>query len=702
MAPSVLRVLGRPALAIALAVCSSLPSRVALGLGHAVAPELAALGLLLDAAMLGPVFLVAIELSSWLEARGPRARRLGLLSVALLFAVALLTQNAATEFRLERGVMPCAIDLREGLGHHDFLAAEARHVLAGRFLGTNLVGVAIAAVLLRLRGRVRGSVPAHARRSRRVSLLVAASASLALGMAFRHAEAYARSQRSHDALASPGGAFVRGLVQRGGHDGSPAAIRRLLVDHVAAPADVARGARTLGLPAEVADRLERAPGDCGAHPMRRPLDPALEPSEPELVRAARGLSSALFAGRREPPIVFHVSLESMRADDIHALEPAAPAELTPFLSAVYAESASAAAFAHAHQSGVRTSQALAAVMCGMGALPFNLSMSRDLGAMPLRCMPDVLADARFRAEAFYGHDFVFDDMASFLTLHGMTLHGRSSFPSEAPRGVWGAVSDAAVYGAALDRAEADPTGAHYNFILTLSHHAPYAAPSDFLPAHRTEVDALCRARDLVGENCDRLRTLRYADEALRGFLARLESSPVAARSIVVVSGDHAVHQWVPWRDAAEGLSQIPLFVWLPEAMRRAAPDPRAFAEAWTSLREVARRQPVSTSDVPALALALVDASAPLRELPAEARWHTLGGQATSPHYASPTGGGVLHGIDAHGNLFDVSASGRVRPSGIDMERLEGADDVARAGAHNVPGIALLGSFLRNHVARCPR
>ncbi len=50
----------------------------------------------------------------------------------------------------------------------------------------------------------------------------------------------------------------------------------------------------------------------------------------------------------------------------------------------------------------------------------------------------------------------------------------------------------------------------------------------------------------------------------------------------------------------------------------------------------------------------------------------------------------------------MSASGRVRPSGIDMERLEGADDVARAGAHNVPGIALLGSFLQNHVARCPR
>ena len=44
-------------------------------------------------------------------------------------------------------------------------------------------------------------------------------------------------------------------------------------------------------------------------------------------RFARGLSREIFGGRGEPPIVFQVSLESMRADDIHALEPSAPAEI---------------------------------------------------------------------------------------------------------------------------------------------------------------------------------------------------------------------------------------------------------------------------------------------------------------------------------------------------------------------------------------
>jgi hypothetical protein len=496
---------------------------------------------------------------------------------------------------------------------------------------------------------------------------------------------------------------VRGFLQGGAHDGSPASVRRLLIDHVGRPDEVAEGARSLGLPPESAALLEgAASGRCSPHPLRRPLDPARETSEPALVSAARSVSAALFGGAAAPPVVFHVSLESLRADDVHALDPAAPVELTPFLSSVYSGDPSALAFAHAHQSGVRTSQALAAVMCGIGALPFNLSMSRDLGPMPLRCLPDVLVDAHFQTRAFYGHELVFDDMATFLSLHRMSLFERASFPSDAPRGVWDGVSDGAVYAAALDRAEGSDREAQYNFVLTLSNHSPYTVPGDLPPPIRAEIDEVCRVRSIHGENCDRLKTVRYADAALGRFLARVESSKEAARTIVVVSGDHTVHQWVPWNESEppEGITQIPLFVWVPAAMRRAAFDRAALAVAWGRMREVARTQPVSNADVPALILALLAESGPLRALPAEARWHTLGGQASSPHYRSVTGRGLLHGIDAHGRIFDVSESGRVRPSGIEMEPLRGSDDVAHAGPHNAPGVAFLGSFLRGFASHC--
>ena len=62
------------------------------------------------------------------------------------------------------------------------------------------------------------------------------------------------------------------------------------------------------------------------------------------------------------------------------------ASLTPFLTrAVQPDTASTASFSSAHQSGVRTAQALSAVVCGVGALPFHLALGRDLGALPLRC-----------------------------------------------------------------------------------------------------------------------------------------------------------------------------------------------------------------------------------------------------------------------------------------------------------------------------
>lgn len=652
-------------------------------------------------ATVGPAFLVAVELVAWLARRGMRARRLALGVLVALFAVALISQNGAAEFRVQRGVMPGPIDLREGFGHHDFFAAEGPHVLAGRFLWMNLLSLAVGTLLVR---RLRASLELHGGLFTRAGgLALAAAMSVALVHTSRDAAAFAENMHNRDALSSPSAALVRGFTERGGHDGSPTSARRLLAERAVNLDEIAEGARSLGLPPEAAVRLEHAAaGECSPHPLRRPLDPGLEPSVPAIVGATRALSRALFEGRTAPPIVFHVSLESMRADDIHALDPAAPAELAPFLSDVYSANPSALAFAHAHQSGVRTSHALGAVMCGIGALPFNLSMSRDLGPMPLRCMPDVLADAGFRTGAFYGHELVFDDMATFLRLHEMSLYERASFPNGAPRGVWGAVSDAAVYSAALEEAAKGGEGARYEFILTLSHHAPYTAPEDLAAPLRVEIDELCRTRSITGENCDRLKTLRYADAALRAFLERVESSKDGARTIVVVSGDHAVHQWVPWRDGPEGITQIPLFVWVPEAMRRTASDPAELAVAWSRLREIARSQPVSNADVPALVLALLASSGPLRALSSDARWHTIGGQATSPYYRSVTGRGVIHGIDAHAGIFDVSETGIVRPSGIEMDALHGPDDVAHAAPHNAPGVAFLGSLVRNHASRCPR
>jgi hypothetical protein len=87
----------------------------------------------------------------------------------------------------------------------------------------------------------------------------------------------------------------------------------------------------------------------------------------------------------------------------------------------------------------------------------------------------------------------------------------------------------------------------------------------------------------------------------------------------------------------------------------------------------------------------------MRSLAPDARWHTLGGQTTSPHYRSITGRGVAHGIDAHGSVFDVSDSGTVRPGPeMDVQR----PTTSRASAENRPAIAFWGSFFRDYVPKC--
>lgn len=703
--PSTLTLLGAGLL---LAAATALPSRCALASAQAtgmIRSVYVAGGLLGDVATLGPVVVFALVVLAALCRRSPVGFQVGWGILALFLGGALLAQNAATEFRFERGVLPGPIDAREGFSHGDFLLAELPLLLGGRYLLTNVVSVGILVAIARfLRRRLVGLTALPLSTVGRFAFM-GACASVALLLGARGANAYCASLHNQEAIASPSATMLSGLVASDGYDGSPVAVRRLLGSAGGSPIAIAEGARALGFSPAAGEALPRSvldsgPGTCARHPLARPLDS--EGDDPPMVASARALSKEVFRDLHEPPIVFHVSLESTRADDIHALFPEAPPGLTPFLDEVYEGAPSAAGFRHAHQSGVRTAHALSAVMCGIGALPFNLALGRDLGSLPLRCLPDVLADAGFRARAFYGHEFVFDDMGAFLRFHRMSLHERGDFALSVPRGVWRAVTDEEVYRAAVDDA-ATTKGAQYNFVLTLSHHTPYPAPEDLPAATATAIDGVCRARDLGGENCDRLKTLRYADDALRHFVDRIGASKMADRSIVVVSGDHTTHQWVPWGhgEHPEGITQIPIFVWLPPALRARVVDPAAFAIAWEHFRELARSRPISNSDVPTLLLALAGETAEVRTLASRDRWHTLGGQATSPFYRSPTGQGVAHGIDAHGNLFDVDSKGATRPTGIAMETLRGPADVRTPGPHNAAELAFLGAFLRGYVTACP-
>jgi len=656
-------------------------------------------GLVCDMAVVGPFVALLLVLGLAIVRRtGSRRGRVSLgLALVLVLVTLSLVHNAATLFRVERGVFPGPIDAREGLGAVDSWASELPAIVAGRFLLPNVIALGTVVHVVR---KVCPALLSGERRTR--PWMLAAGLALvfgALGFVSANANAYCERLHNGGAIASPATSWLPDLLGRPKIDGAPANVRRLVAEAPGTAEDVTRGAAALGFSREAAARVLAAEtgGPCEDHPLRRPLD-ATTP----LAAAAEELSAALFSGRSAAPVVFHVSLESFRADDVAALEANAPPELAPYLGRLYTGDPSAAAFRFAHQSGIRTAHALGAVQCGVGVLPFHLAFGRDLGNVPFRCLPDVLGDAGLRTRIVYGHELAFDDMGTFLKLHGMELHERDDLPRDAPRGVWGGVSDGPVYDAALALAAAEER-ASYNFILTLSHHTPYTAPDDLAPALRATIDGTCTARGLHGENCARLHTARYADTMLERFVARLEASPLAARAIVVVAADHTTHQWVPWSGAekADGITRIPMALVLPRALREAALDRGRFEAAWERFRGLASRAPVSNTDVPSLVLAWLSASRPLAELPARARWHTLGGQATSAAFVPPIGDGALFGVDAHAQLFTVGPEGGTRATGIGTDTLRTREDVTTPAPRDRAMLAFLGAFLRGYGARCP-
>ncbi len=663
-------------------------------------------GLLSDLASVGPLValgLVALLATSRGHTRRPRLEGALSLAFGALLVVLALVHNSATLFRLNRGVFPGPIDAREGLAAPEFFLSELPEVLGGRFLVANLVAFAVASLVARNvhRGRIARSPTVAAW----PPVFVTTVAFVGLALAARNANAYCETLHNGGAVVSPVSTWFQGLLGGQTFDGTPTSVRRLVSSFEGSADDVANGAAAMGFSAAAAARVQKAEAlaDCAAHPLARPL----APDETPLGEAASAVSRELFRGKNAPLVVFHVSLESVRADDIAAIEPKAPRAIAPFLTSVYEGHPSAIAFRHAHQSGIRTAHALAAVQCGVGALPFHLALGRDLGNVQLRCLPDVLHDAGYQGHVFYGHELAFDDMSTFLKYHGLTLHERGDFPKSAPRGVWGGVTDVAVYADALRAASLD-SRAQYNFILTLSHHTPFTEPEDLSPGLRAEVNEVCTARDLNGENCARLRTLRYADSALSRFIEDVEASPAATRTIVIFGADHTTHQWVPWDGAekADGVNHIPLAVWLPKALRARVEDRVAFDAALAHLRDLAASRPISNTDVPTLLLALLERGPGLRELPSASRWHTLGGQATSSAFRSPLepsrDSGSLFGIDAHAQLFSIDASGATHPSGLAMDTLRTRNDVHAPTPTNRGMLAFWGSFLRGYGAKCTR
>lgn len=575
--------------------------------------------------------------------------------VLSLFALALWCfMVAATESSLSRGVFPSWVDVGGRWQSADLVRGSA-----SMFLLTRNVVPAAAMIVVGLVLMYRWPRPTTGRRPTKMAGALAAGGSLlVLSEGCLHSF-------TPTAAATPLEIFtVDALPEARACLLGPCEPGALLQHHDVPDRSANRGAAMLGWP---------PPAVTPPHPFARRF-PAVESSGPTesaarpIVTGLLELSEELFAASDEPLHVWQLVLEGVRGDDLYGVNRAAPRKAAPFLAALYEQAAAGApgvlASRRTWTAGVRTPHGVAALTCGLGTLPYRLALPRDLPRAHVRCLPDVLADAGFSNGYAYGGAIEFDGMGEFLAAHGVaprvTAH---SLGAVVAQGSWGA-SDRAVFAAAA--AAAPRQGSTYDLVISLSHHHPFERPDDTPP------DAVSRAKQAFasasaqadGTDEKRLLTLAYTDEAIRELFERLSQAGLLDRSIIVIAADHSIPERALWHQRPGAIplhhtrGLLPWVMWISPRLFERASHPVRAREIGAAIGHQLARMPLSQNDTPTLLLALLERFAPVRALPPQRGWHSMGGQATSPWYVAPGPPTTrVHGIHAATALFFVDARG---------------------------------------------
>lgn len=619
------------------------------------------------------VFLVTVALPFFTRrlrhARWQRAG--GVLGAVPFGAIVWVFGITAHEFKVERGAYPTIFDLSEGASSSVFLKGTLGFLRYDVYWIPAAVFTAAAAALLVSRARRPEPDVLLAWRPWLRGLALSLALGALLLRLFAAGTSSPGGRFNASSLGDPFDAIMASCADLIAYGGK-ATPRELVRDAHVPRARVEDGAALLGWPPPP------TAGGCVHHPHARPLDRSAEPAiadarGAELVRAFEEVSARLFPLDGDDIVVWQLTLESFRADDLHVMNAAASRETAPFVNGLYEAAVrgdeGVLASRRTYQAGVRTAQGLGAIACGLGTLPYNLSAIRDLQPLPLRCLSDVLGDAGFRASFFYGSDVTFDGMDVFFGAHGFTEQiTQPDLPADAPTGAWGAVTDLALVDETTRRVAAGTdakSAPRLVMLTTLSNHSPFGAPADLPPEVEARVDrALATVTNHAArDDRPRLLTHSYTDAAVARFFERLDALHLAARSIVVLAADHSTGESYVWGPDGEdetddAKARIPFAIVLPRALRERARDRAALDAALRAAQRALEDGPLSQNDIPALILSLLQAHPHVRALPPDKRWHTLGGQVTSPWFRTlARRGAYVIGVNGISQLVALDRSG---------------------------------------------
>lgn len=577
---------------------------------------------------------------------------LGIYFVVIQFSWVFLS-IAASEFRIQRGGYPLYHDVTAGVTNLDFIQNTVSIYWSQRYLPFILLAITMFLVLLpQLIKYTRANLrPLNIPYTLTFLLLSFLFFQLAFRTYLYSAKIFPGINRREE-NETPLDVIYRSSI-------APQ-LRKSILSAIASwpfsPQQTKIGAALLGLPNQLPAKTASDP--CLYHPLTQPLWPSNGYALPILNQLDK-LSASIFNSNSPPIDIWHVIIEGFRGVDIKALNQQAIAGITPFFNQLYQQASDpknsgglianeglVLPFYHVYQSGMRTTHGLNANVCGIGTLPNNVSFGRDLGRTPFRCLPDVLYDAGFANAFHYGSDANFDQMKQFLQDHSFKIHDSLGMAQNLPRGGWG-FSDLSLFNHLIKKYDAptSPGNANYRVVLTLSNHHPYKPPQDSPLTLKTRINQLLNAhpRRLDQWERDRLFTTAYSDWAIQSFYQRLKAIKSSRPYIIILTADHTTNEKPVWQNKPSPQERlrsrihIPLLIYFSPTFflnQSQVQQEKQSHVLHKFIRQYAHI-PISNNDIPRLILALLKHSPDLQRLPEKWRWHTLGGQVTSPYYQSP-------------------------------------------------------------------
>ncbi|EGR8991359.1 phosphoglycerol transferase [Vibrio vulnificus] len=180
--------------------------------------------------------------------------------------------------------------------------------------------------------------------------------------------------------------------------------------------------------------------------------------------------------------------------------------------------------------------------------------------------------AGYRVVFIYGGNGMWRNLSNYLPVQGFDQvydenSIKNAFPDAAKHAdTWG-VPDEFTFKFARKVLD-DATQPTLIYIMTVTNHSPFRAPSDY---QAKPVKASERLKTLLGpmekEADDLLQAYQYANDSLGQFVQGVKQSPLAEKTVIAASGDHRVRYLAIDKEAEFGLTfGVPFYLYVPESI----------------------------------------------------------------------------------------------------------------------------------------